>query len=192
MHLFCPIIPLICLNCKHIATQIFFTVCMLCQPLPTVYTSDLKRQHGWHAMLKTKSCFLVNMWRLFWPEVVLTFVLWMLWPDNTHISINQWAENENLQAVYFRQWEIFISVHWCVWPSTRWNPFPLCLLQHTTATTTLNTQYTWHCVVVPLSPLYAVFHQDPGCWRSRVWVTPCCSIFSGIRTFSFQSQPRAQ
>lgn len=47
----------------------------------------------------------------------------------------------------------------------------------------------WHVCCCFFS-LYVVFQQDPGCWRSRVRVMPCCSIFSGIRRFSFQ--PRTQ
>ncbi len=50
----------------------------------------------------------------------------------------------------------------------------------------------WHCVVFPPSLLYTVFQQDPGYWRSRVCVMPCCSIFSSIRGFSFQPQPRTR
>lgn len=82
----------------------------------------------------------------------------------------------------------FISVHCCMSLFTRWSSFLLCLLQHLTETI-LKPHYEEH---VKLCCYYAVFQQDPGCWRSRVCAMPCCSIFSGIRGFSFQSQQSTQ
>lgn len=128
-------------------------------------------------------------------------VLWVLGPDTDHFyDINKMT----IRYIYFLKIKMYFpGVRNHLLESDRFIFIPVppldCAPFHSVCSDTeqrtiLNTQSVEHVKVCCcfLSPHYAVFQWDPGCWRSRVCVTPCCSILSYILKFSFRCQPRSQ